>query len=75
MSDLKLFSLHAGTAKQLPASSMALEKSLQTLIEKNLETFLGVRFLATEHRTGARHAGRIDTLGLVSRVRVERRWC
>ena len=64
MSDLKLFSLHAGTAKQLPASSMALEKSLQTLIEKNLETFRGVRFLATEHRTGARHAGRIDTLGL-----------
>ena len=27
MSDLKLFSLHVGTAKQLPASSMALEKS------------------------------------------------
>jgi len=64
MSDLKLFSLHTGTAKQLPASSMALEKSLQTLIEKNLETFLGVRFLATEHSTGAKHAGRIDTLGL-----------
>lgn len=64
MSDLKLFALHAGTAKQLPASSMALEKSLQTLIETNLETFLGVRFLATEHSTGAKHAGRIDTLGL-----------
>lgn len=64
MSDLKLFSIHPGTAKQLPASSMALEKSLQTLIEKNLETFLGVRFLATEHSTGVKHAGRIDTLGL-----------
>lgn len=64
MSDLKLFSLQAGIAKQLPASSMALEKSLQTLIEKNLEIFLGVRFLATEHSTGAKHAGRIDTLGL-----------
>ena len=64
MSDLKLFSLHTGTAKQLPVSSMALEKSLQTLIEKNLETFLGVRFLASEHGTGAQHAGRIDTLGL-----------
>lgn len=64
MSDLKLFSLHAGKATQLPASSMALEKSLQTLIENNLETFLGVRFLATEHSTGAKHAGRIDTLGL-----------
>lgn len=64
MSDLKLFSLQAGTARQLPASSMALEKSLQTLIEKHLETFLGVRFLATEHSTGTKHAGRIDTLGL-----------
>lgn len=64
MSDLKLFSLHTGKATQLPASSMALEKSLQTLIESNLETFLGVRFLATEHSTGAKHAGRIDTLGL-----------
>jgi len=64
MSDLKLFSLQAGTARQLPASSMALEKSLQTLIEKNLETFLGVRFLATEHSTGTKQPGRIDTLGL-----------
>lgn len=64
MSDLKLFSLHQGTAKQLPVSSMALEKSLQKLIEKNLETFLGVRFLASEHSTGAKYKGRIDTLGI-----------
>lgn len=35
MSDLKLFSLHASAAKQLPAFSMALEKSLQTLFETN----------------------------------------
>ena len=43
---------------------MALEKSLQTLIEKHLETFLGVRFLASEYSTGAKHGGRIDTLGI-----------
>ncbi|MET3699830.1 predicted transport protein [Bacillus oleivorans] len=33
-------------------------------MERNLEIFLGVRFLASEHSTGKRHAGRIDTLGL-----------
>lgn len=43
---------------------MALEKSLQTLIEKNLDAFLGVRFLASEYSTGKTHAGRIDTLGI-----------
>jgi predicted transport protein len=41
-----------------------LEKPLQSLIEKNLEALLGVRFLATEYSTGKTHAGRIDTLGL-----------
>jgi predicted transport protein len=30
----------------------------------HLETFLGVRFLATEHVTGKAHGGRIDTLGI-----------
>jgi len=40
------------------------EKSLQTLIEKNLDSFLGVRFLASEYPTGKNHGGRIDTLGL-----------
>ena len=29
-----------------------------------METFLGVRFLASEYGTGAKHRGRIDTLGL-----------
>jgi predicted transport protein len=34
------------------------------LIEKHLEAFLGVRFLATEYSTGKTHGGRIDTLGI-----------
>jgi len=33
-------------------------------MERNLETFLGVRFLASEYSTGKTHGGRIDTLGL-----------
>ena len=43
---------------------MALEVSLQRLIEANMETLFGVRFLATEYSTGAKHRGRIDSLGL-----------
>lgn len=39
------------------------EKKLQTLIESNLETVFGCRFVATEFPTGA-HGGRIDTLAL-----------
>jgi predicted transport protein len=40
------------------------EKSLQELIEENLDTVFKCRRIATEFPTGARHAGRIDTLGL-----------
>lgn len=64
MADIKLFKLSGGKAIELAGSGMALEKALQTLIEKNLETFLGVRFLASEYGTGKAHGGRIDTLGI-----------
>ncbi|ULH15489.1 hypothetical protein MF271_16490 [Deinococcus sp. KNUC1210] len=60
----KLFHLHTDHVEELPASTFLIEKTLQTLLERNLDTFLGVRFLVSEHRTGASHAGRIDTLGL-----------
>ena len=64
MSDIKLFSLSSGTATELPGSEVALEKSLQTLMEQNLEILLGVRFLASEYSTGPKHGGRIDSLGI-----------
>lgn len=64
MSDLKLFHLNGPTATEVHGTGLALEKSLQNLIEQNLETFLGVRFLASEFSTGADHGGRMDTLGL-----------
>src|SRR5205823_11246873 len=53
-----------GSAAEVPGTAVAVEKSLQDLIEHNLEAFLGVRFLVSEHITGKVHGGRIDTLGI-----------
>lgn len=64
MSDLKLFRITSNVVEELKGSSVDLEKSLQSLIERYLDNFLGVRFLASEHSTGKVHGGRIDTLGI-----------
>ncbi|XCS09647.1 DUF5655 domain-containing protein [Aeribacillus pallidus] len=64
MGDIKLFRINGEHVSELEGTSLTIEKSLQTLIERNLETFLGVRFLASEYSTGKTHGGRIDTLGI-----------
>ena len=64
MSDIKLFRTSGSLVTELEGKSVALEKSLQTLIESNLEAFLGIRFLATEYSIGKTFGGRIDTLGV-----------
>jgi predicted transport protein len=64
MSDIKLFRIADGLVTQLTGTSIAVEKSLQHLIETYSEEFLGVRFLASEYSTGKTHGGRIDTLGI-----------
>lgn len=64
MSDLKLFRITGGTAEELTGSSVALERQLQRTIESNMETLFGVRFLASEYSTGAKHRGRLDSLGI-----------
>ncbi|MGY0794222.1 DUF5655 domain-containing protein [Azospirillum argentinense] len=64
MSDIKVFRVTPTGVAELPTKSASIEKSLQTLFEKNLEALLGVRFLATEYSTGKVHGGRIDTLGI-----------
>lgn len=64
MSDIKLFRMQDGNALELAGTALAVEKSLQDLIERNLEAMLGVRFLASEYSTGKVHGGRIDSLGL-----------
>lgn len=64
MSDIKLFHIANNQVSELEGQSVAVEKSLQALIERHLDTFLGVRFLASEYHTGKTHGGRIDTLGI-----------
>ncbi|AZF40502.1 hypothetical protein C4J87_0311 [Pseudomonas sp. R1-43-08] len=65
MSDIQLFRLDAnGWACELPGRAAAVEKQLQSLIEAQMECFLGVRFLASEYATGKTHKGRIDSMGL-----------
>lgn len=64
MADIKLFRIDNGEATELDGKSVALERSLQLLIETNLQKIFGVRFVASEYATGKTHAGRIDTLGL-----------
>jgi predicted transport protein len=62
MSDIKLFRIGQSGVSELSGTTDTIEKSVQTLFEKNLEPLLGVRFLASEFNTT--HGGRIDTLGL-----------
>lgn len=64
MSDIKLFRYTGTGATELAGKSAAIEKALQQLIESQMDTFLGVRFLASEYNTGTKHRGRIDSLGL-----------
>ncbi|MFJ8059979.1 transporter [Streptomyces sp. NPDC096142] len=64
MNELKLFRIADGEASEIQGAAVPLERQLQTLIERNMEAMLGIRFLASEYSTGARHRGRIDSLGL-----------
>lgn len=64
MSDIKLFRFSGQGVTEIEGQSVAVEKSLQTTIEKHCDAFFGVRFLASEYSTGKSHSGRIDTLGI-----------
>ena len=60
MADFKLFSIQNGV-KELPSSQVALERELQTLLEKNMTTFFGVTFLQSEYKITN---GRMDSIGI-----------
>lgn len=64
MGDIKIFKFNGKSVEELESHSAVIEKTLQELIEKHLDVFLGIRFLSTEHSTGKTHGGRIDTLGI-----------
>ena len=61
MADIKLFKIGNG-AKEYKGENVALEKELQNIIEKNMDIFFGVTFLASEYRTT--DGGRMDSIGI-----------
>jgi predicted transport protein len=64
MADIKLYNIKGGIAQSKTPVDFKYEREIQTLCEKNLETFFGIRFLAKEYSTGNKHKGRIDSLGI-----------
>lgn len=64
MADIKLYSVKGGKAEAKTPVDFKLEKEIQKMCEANLDTFFGVRFLASEYYTGIKHKGKIDSLGI-----------
>ena len=64
MADIKLYNIIGGRAEAKTPVDFKLEREIQKLCEGNLDTFFGVRFLASEYSTGVKHKGRIDSLGI-----------
>ncbi len=64
MGTIRIFESNNKGTHELVSLSESVEKSLQKLIEANLEKFLNIRFLSSEHSTGKTYGGRIDTLGI-----------
>lgn len=64
VSGLRLFDVTGGSAVEIAARPAGVERDLQDMVETNMESLLGVRFLAREYSTGPVHGGRIDSLGL-----------
>lgn len=60
MSEIKLFETK-NTVQELISTEVLLERELQSLIEKNMETFFGVRFLKSEYAIAN---GRMDSIGI-----------
>lgn len=58
-----LYNIKEG-AKKISKKTEIIEKDIQTIIEKDLDTYLGIRFIDTEYSTGKVHGGRIDTIGI-----------
>ena len=61
MAEIKLYAVENKQAKELASSTVTLERELQILIEKNMDTFFGVRFLKSEW---AITNGRMDSIGI-----------
>ena len=61
---MPIFKISGEELSPIEQYNFDLEKELQSLIEKNLETVFNCRFVSSEFFTGTQHAGRIDSLAL-----------
>jgi len=61
---MPLFEISGQKLSLIEHTNFSLEKNLQVLVEKNLQTVFNCRFVASEFPTGYQHSGRIDTLAL-----------
>jgi hypothetical protein len=61
---MALFEVKNKEAKRVKPIQFKLEKDLQNLVEKNIETLFNCQFIASEFSTGNIHSGRIDSLAL-----------
>ncbi|HDR9492854.1 hypothetical protein [Burkholderia stabilis] len=52
MTDIQLSRLSSDTTRELSSEAAKLEKQLQALIDGNVPTFLGIRFVASGYATG-----------------------
>ena len=74
---MPLFRITNRRVMQIKKTAFPSERALQELFESNLETLLGVHFVASEFVTGEKHGGRIDTLGIDQNDRptiIEYKW-
>lgn len=61
MPSIKLFNIK-NSVEEITSGTVALEKELQTIIEKNMPIFFGITFLASEYVTT--NGGRMDSIGI-----------
>ncbi len=57
---MPIFSIEKGTMKEISQKSIELEKDIQGMVEKNLDTIFGVEFVTSEFQLNEL---RVDTLG------------
>ena len=61
---MPLYRISENKVSQLKQTSFDKEKNIQSLIESNCESLLGVKLIRSEYVIGGHQRGRIDTLGL-----------
>jgi predicted transport protein len=74
---MPIFQIKNKRAGKLNTEDFKNEKELQEIVEKNLQEFFGITFIASEFWTGGSEGGSIDTIGIDennSPVIIEYKW-